>query len=166
MPPPLFFARDTALVAGHPNTETARRRLLGVRLDGHRAFGVGDLVEGLEDVVALVVAPVVDGADLDGAARAANGEHARKPCYRASEAQVLLLELPGAGTLCGAVCVRKVHLASGLTFFYASAVEGERARASPAWALGLDERLYRRLQAEVARVLGYALRREWGGAGR
>lgn len=151
--PEVFFAKETSFVK-HVETKASRRRLLRARGDDKKhPFYVADVVEGFEELVALVVVCAAPAATVQQLSDVCLN-HAG--CLvRVSDARVPLFECAGGVELAGALhthfYLRKLHLLDGQQLFML--VGEEAGGCNNAWALGLDRDAYGKLQKAAAYLL-------------
>lgn len=146
----------------HLNLKAARRRLLRKRREEgtRRLFAVGDVVQGLESVVALVVVPrgALSTPDrmaeiataIDGATAALSGARVKLFSARDDASPITIGAASGHH-----VFVRKATLPDGHALFYVT-VEPEAAGAQP-YALLMNKRVYERVQKVAAELIGAKL---------
>ena len=137
--------------------QTARRRLLRKREGERRAFAVGDVVRGFEEVVALVVLPKRAGATPEclaalvtaTATATAHLSERRVLLFSASVDAPPIVTGPTEGR---SVFVRKAVVPNGGTFYHLSA-EPEGPSVLP-YGLQMDKCTYLRVQGVAAELLG------------
>lgn len=136
----------------------ARRRLHRTKVGNRRVFLVGEVFEGLETVVSLLVVPKHACASAQALADAVCKEQNAQ--FRASASRVLLFcsdasskEITTGSSSSTHVFLRKVTFSGSQSVFYASAEDSREDSASPR-ALHLDENTYGRIQKSVARMIG------------
>lgn len=155
--PVLSFAEDTHIIP-HPNLQAVSRRLKRKKVDKRRIFSMGEILEGFETVVRLLVVPKLPCATTQTLAAVAAKDEA--VTYAISPERVLLfytrskedsiLTGPSSSTH---VFLRKVILGGDHAVFYASAEE-MRGSMQPPRAFNLDKEVYGRIQRSVAAMVG------------
>lgn len=144
----------------HGNIPEFRKKLARLKDDQKvRMFSVSDIVRNFEDVVALIVTPASEQTRIRFLCDAMPGKEGGKG-YTHHGGSVLLFSAdeplrigPHTGPH---VVVQKLQIENDMFVFYAAATSD--ATFSPPRALGLDFNTYRRIQSEVARMIGVRIR--------
>eukprot|EP00966_Prymnesium_polylepis_P331688 7387261-Prymnesium_polylepis.2 len=145
---PSDFANYCEITA-HKNTLATRRRLIREKAGRKRAFNVAELVDELEDVLAVIVS-VRDVGDPEHIAEAAT----KKQCsvQTISDASVCLFFNDTERYL-----LQKLHLEDGQQLFYVVKSNSLHDSHECPWALGLDRRTYDRIRTQAAKMHGLEL---------
>ncbi len=146
-------------IIGHKNTAASMRRINRKREGGKRVFYVGEVLQGFEEIAALIVAPADKSASAALLAQTITSHKSELSIkFTVSQARVLLVESTGStaietGSQHGdRVYARKIHFEDGQFVFYLTA-EGSGEHAPP-WALGIDCAIYQRLQNAACSMFG------------
>ena len=157
---PVSYSENCNIVA-HENLDTARQKLLLARGSaGKRTFLISDVVDGFEDVMALIVGfrrrDDMD-MDMDLLCECLGGSRGSQ---RLSQSNVLLMrteaDLPEVGGASRNIVVYKMHVDNGMFVFYVSMADDNVAASQP-FSLGLDRSTYTRIQTETARMFSISL---------
>jgi hypothetical protein len=145
---PSDFANCCEITA-HKNTLATRRRLLREKAGGKRAFNVAELVDELEDVLAVIVS-VRDVGGPEHIAEAAT----TKECsvQTISHAGVCLFSNDTERYI-----LKKLHLEDGQQLFYVVKSDALDDSHECPWALGLDRRTYDRIKTQASKMHGLKL---------
>eukprot|EP00966_Prymnesium_polylepis_P324299 7380364-Prymnesium_polylepis.1 len=154
----MAFALESNIIR-HGNTSASMRRVYRELVGKKRVFRLSEIVQGLETVMALIIAPAHPQASPQRLAETVSNRNVDEiMTFSISEACVPLLQCEDGcvvhtGSQSGpVVCVRKVHFSDGQFVFYLTA-ESYNVGHSPPWALGIDEAIYSRLKREACAML-------------
>ena len=156
---PLAFSASTNIIA-HMSTKESRKKLLECRdSKGSRIFYIAELLSGIENVSALIVAPRTAEATPERIGREiAKGGSAWQSSFR-----VALIHTESPIRVGGfeerLLLLTKIRLQDGQTLFYVFP-SPESTLVSPPRLLGLDAETHGQIVRKVARMLGVDLRRE------
>jgi hypothetical protein len=153
------FSTQPRLVT-HRNTNCVQRRASRARgSDEKRAFFVAEALLGKDDDGVVVVVPRTQYGTLDFLAATISKQE--NPEYSVSSLSVVILQSdtpltlgPNTGRF---VCVRKLCLGKDQIVFYASCID--TATSTPPRTIGVDAKIYGKLQSTVARLAGWKLSR-------
>lgn len=155
--PALSFAQNTHIIP-HSDMRTASRRLHRKKASKHRVFSVGEVLEGFETVVRLLVVPKQDCATAQMLSDVVCKEDGTS--FQISTNRVLLFctqssseNIKTGGAESTHVFLRKVTLRGEHSVFYASA-EDPMGGGSPPMVFHLDKDVYGRIQRSVAGMVG------------
>lgn len=151
----LEFSNSTTPIAD-ARTETSRAKLLSCRDSlGKRAFFVGDVLSGFEDVAALLVAPRSAEATPELIGREIAGEGGLQSGHNVHLIQTESKMYLGGreGSL---LVLSKIHFPDGQSIFYV-ALGNAATPTSPPRSLGLDMDTHTRIVRGAATMLGVKL---------
>lgn len=156
--PPMAFSPQSDIIS-HQNTAASMRRIYRKKVGKKHVFYVGEILQGFEEVAALIVAPAEQTASPGVLAETMSSfSRDRSIKFTVSEARVPLLESAGptpieTGLHRGSrVYVRKIHFEDGQFVFYLTAEDAVDGAAP--WALGIDAAIYKRLQTTACSMFG------------
>lgn len=133
----------------HPSLKKAMRRLSRKRIEKKRAFGVGEIVQGFDTVVALVLCPMSSGASPQLLAGVVSKTSNAKVTVSACRIELFASEeCPDERTF-----LRTVTLQDGLTLYY---IQTESAN-HPAPKLYITRDRYETIQKVAASLMGAKL---------
>lgn len=153
------------LCDSHPETTKAVRRILHARGTEGRSFYVSQIMDGIDDVVALVVVPKSTTATPETVVQALHKVEAPEPkVWHLSQRRFSLFStvsesVPAqvAGVSGHHVFVRKLSTMGFPSMFYVQVEPFETGQNSTPRALGVDGWLYQRLLRSAADAIGAQL---------
>eukprot|EP00966_Prymnesium_polylepis_P332546 7388036-Prymnesium_polylepis.2 len=160
--PPMAFSPQSDIIS-HKNTAASIRRIYRKRVGKKHVFYVSEILQGFEEVAALIVAPAEQTASpavLAETMSSSSRDHSIK--FTVSEARVPLLESVGPTPIetgihrGNRVYARKIHFEDGQFVFYLTAEDA--IDGAPPWALGMDATIYKRLQKTACSMFGLRIR--------